>query len=297
MTIYVDPPPSGSSRFGLLEAATVVTGGDPHRLMGVQYQPECGTAHLTIGDCFPVPPPVDSDEGESDQPSTGKITDDGIQSADGVPFAVYHLFACRPIGGGDLAARARASFELAEGLAVEQWFGEYLTDHPDALDITPGGTSLNVIDGLAWLEGFAGSVYGGQATIHGDRTLASALLTAGALSVNGGRLETNLGSRFAAGGGYAETLGDPAGGVTLATDGWLYATGPVGFWRGEVDLNDAFQTSEVLVAATNPGVGTALHNAINETRVLVERQYVGATSCLVAGIKVSRSACCSEAVQ
>jgi len=51
--ITVEPPPPTPYRYGLLEAATVATPADPHAFMGVQFQPECGIAHLTPGACMP----------------------------------------------------------------------------------------------------------------------------------------------------------------------------------------------------------------------------------------------------
>lgn len=284
---FVEPPPGAPSRFGLLEAATVVTPDDPHALMGVEFQPVCGTAHLTVSAC--MDPDLDS-QGEP----VGKTVDDGIGQVEGVAFAVYHLFTCRPVGT-DVAARAAASFEMAEPTAVEQWFGDYLTSHDDAVDLTPATGAVIPVDGLAALEAYAGVTYGGQPVIHGDRGLVSLLLATGQVAVSGGRLQTALGARVAAGGGYLETLLDPDGmSVTPDDEGWLYVTGPVGFWRGTVlNANTGIALNhEPVVAALNPGHtgGTAT----NVSSVLVERPYVGATSCLVGAIRVTRSACCPE---
>lgn len=256
---FAEPPPGAPVRFGLLEAATVAD-TEPHGLLGIDYQPVCGAAHLTPGAC------VDGD--------STKEPDDGADWVSAVPFAVYHLFTCRPIGV-DVPARARASFELAEPIAVEEWFGDYLTN-ASGDDLTPAGGAVSPLAGLGYLEAFAGSVYGGQPVIHGDRGVITLLSDGGAVNAAGGRLTTVLGSRVAAGGGYATTLGDPDGSTSTDDDeGWLYVTGPVGFWRGTI------------INATT-GIALDDEGAHNTASTLVERAYVGATSCILAAVKVSR---------
>lgn len=293
--VYVEPPPGGPARFGLLEAASVASPDDPHTMLGVTYEPVCGMAHLTVGACIPMP--VDS--GDDIIPKT---IDEGIGAVEGSLFAVYHLFACRPVGT-DVGARARASFEMSEHLAVEEWFADYITDHSMTVDLTPASGAVSPQDGLAELEAYAGANYGGTPVFHGDRGLASLLASTSQLSVTNGRLTTVLGGTFAAGGGYLGHLDDPDGqSLTPADEGWLYVTGPVGFWRGSVLQSDAavlenhqlvVSSGQTLTAATNPSQGHA-GTITNETRVLVERPYVGATSCIIGAVRVKRSACCQE---
>jgi hypothetical protein len=290
---FVEPPPGGAARFGLLEAASVVTATDGHALLGVDYTPVCGKAHLTVGACVPMP----VEAGEGGDIIIPKTVDDGVTEVAGDLFAVYHLFSCRPVGI-DIQARARASFELAEGMAVEEWFAAYITAHTLATDLTPAAGAVTPQDGLATLEAWAGANYGGAPVFHGDRGLASLLASTSQVTVVGGRLQTALGGAFAAGGGYLGNLGDPDGqSQTPDDEGWLYVTGPVGFWRSDI-LTDAgadiLQNHQAIIGATNPPghAGTVT----NESRVLVERAYVGATSCIVGAIRVIRSACCPEPV-
>jgi hypothetical protein len=289
MTLYVEPPPSGQSRYGLLEAATVVDSTDPHVAFGVQWQPNCGTAHLTRAACE-AGGSVSSESGV--EAPGDKTVDDGVPLVVADTFTVYHLFECRPVGmsPSDLADRARTTFGSGEGRAVEAWMSTYLATHPDAVDVTPAGGAVAPLDGLGYLEQYAGANYGGQPTIHMDRDVATILASTAALSPSGGRLTTVLGSKVAAGGGY--TLGDPSGAATAATDAWMYVTGAVGLWRGDILSTDPvldLARPETLIAATNPNSNLQVRNAL---RVLLERPYVGGVECIVAAIKVTRSSCC-----
>lgn len=316
--IHVDPPQSGQARFGLLEAASVVDSTDPHAAFGVEFTPNCGTAHLTRSACFEADHPSLTDEsGDIYEPNASKTITDGIPYIEGVPFAVYHLFECRPVGGDDLIARARASFTLSESRAVEEWFSNFIVQHPDAVDLTPATGAVVPIDGLGLLEQWAGQNYGGTPVIHADRDVATLLAATGVIARSGTRLETTLGSRVSAGGGY--NLLDPGQGDTPVGSAWMYVTGAVGFWRSSITVADAFGTSlggstvigsaaELVAAgaavATDtltaayigpPGGGfVAANKADNSQRVLVERQYVGATECVVGAVRVLRSNCCGE---
>lgn len=356
---YVQAPAVSPLPFGLLDVAEVVTGGDPHVGMGLNYEPEfCGAAWPTVGMC--VDPPssagtasvsvtagrvatitgtgepagstyvIDWGDGQVDSAvaldgqtntyagngeyvvtvtntangytaripisvtgstsgpyvanaSFAKNDDDGVAIVVGEPFAVYHMQHCRTVGRySDAQARARRSLELGEGRAVEMAMAARLA--AAAVDVTPTpGTAVDIVDGLALLERYAGINYGGVPTIHAPRDIALMLASRNAVLRLGDHLESVLGSKVAAGAGYEGDVGPIA---TTAGASWVFATGTVLLHQGNI-IESGPQIVTTPPAAPGGGFGST-----NEYRALAERPYVGAWECFVAGIQVKTTSCC-----
>lgn len=201
-----------------------------------------------------------------------KLADDGIQTVIGTPVPVYHLFSCRVIGFEDVQReveeRAMRSLNLGASRALASDF--QLQIATGATDITPSGTAVSLVNGLALLEQYAGTNYGGRPVIHMSRANATRLISLMAVYVVGDHLETALGTLVVADGGY--------GGLSLpsapaAGAGWMYVTGAVNIWQGRTFIGHALE---------NP------YN--NEVNALAERVYVPTYECIHAAVEVTETA-------
>lgn len=254
--IYIDAPSVEQPKYGLLD--TVGPKAGPDKIgFGVQYQSEfCGTAHPYDKPCLPEDPPTEKD------------ADDGITTVIGEPIPVYHLFQCRLVGSEDGTVRARRSLDLGASRAVEEAF--WVEIGTGSTDITPGGTAVNLLDGLALAEQYAGENYGGVPVFHMSRANASRLLTREALVVVGDHLETKLGSLVVAGAGYG---GGSLPSAPAVGAGWIYVTGQVNVWEGDTFVSP--------VVPRNP--------YDNEFLALAERLYVPTYECFHAAIEVTET--------
>lgn len=188
------------------------------------------------------------------------------------PFGVYGGITCRPFGfSGGLAALEK-SFITNEGIGVEKALMQYFThigsSGMNVLDPKGGGTTVDPALGVAALEDDASAHYGGVPTIHMPRGVASVLSNT-QVQFEGNAMFTHLGSKVAAGGGYGNPNLDPDGAAAADGERWLYATGEVVLWRGELVSQEAFDTNT------------------NDMVALVERTYMLAIDCYVAAVKVS----------
>lgn len=202
-----------------------------------------------------------------------KLADDGITTVTGTPVAVYHIFECRLIGFDNVESeateRASESLDLGASRTLESDF--QLSIATGATDITPSGTAVSLVNGLALLEQYAGANYGGRAVIHMSRANALRLISLMAVYVVGDHLETALGTLVIAGGGY--------GGLSLpsapaAGAGWMYVTGAVNIWQGRTFVSP--------IALDNP--------YDNQFKALAERVYVPTYECIHAAVEVTETA-------
>jgi hypothetical protein len=199
-----------------------------------------------------------------------KVADDGVSQTTGVPIVLYHLFTCRLIGDtGDPVQRARRSLELGASRALEEGFGDVIG--ADATDITPSGTAVGVIEGLALAEQYGGENYGGRRVIHADNAVVTYLISQGLVIVTGGHLETLLGSTVVAGPGYADSTGPSA---PAAGAHWMYVTGAVNVWKQEIKVDE--------IALEMPYT--------NEFKALAEQIYVPTYECFAAAVEVTLEA-------
>jgi hypothetical protein len=264
----VAAPPVTPLRYGLLDAAVVVDNPDGHIGLGIEWEPEgCDLVFRTLGACIEAASGVD------------KTINDGIPLVQADAFAVYNLVRCRPVGVDAAALKERAAdgLRLGEGRGVEQAFEEAY--FADAVDLTPSGSPVDMVDGLAILEGYAASVYGGNPTIHIPRGIGTALFSRLAILRGSRTLETGQGSLVASGGGYTGEVGPSAVDADAA---WIFASGTVLAQRNPVQWNPAMAA----VMASSEGEVT------NDIYVLAERTYAVGYECFLVGVQVLTSNCC-----
>lgn len=254
-------------KFGLLSAIQWQDGSDPHSQLGVQWQPyRCDAADLTNGlFCGDV---------TGEPYGVPKTTERGVPLVVASPFAVYGSFSCNPIGMpiDEAFDRARMHLQTGRGRAIERaiQLGEAGNEpsFDSAVDVTPGGTAVSLIEAVALLEQYLGENYGGTGVIHFDRRLATQALSDRLVHAEGDRLYTGLGTSAVAGAGYDLTVG-PAGAAGL----WLYATGSVHGWQSDVGT---FPDSP----------GGAIDRARNNMVVLAEQTFSIGWDCLTAAVEV-----------
>jgi len=256
--IYVEGPVIVEQKYGLLDTIKPKP-GSPHIGLGAIYESEfCGPARAFEAPCVEDPDP--------------KVADDGITVVEGEPIPIYHLFQCRMVGSVSTAEeRARRSLDLGASRAVETGFQTVFAD--GSTDITPGGTAVDVVEGLALLEEYSGEVYGARPVIHTTRANATRLMSRGVLFRAGDHLETGLGSLVVAGSGYGG-LSQPS--APAAGAGWMYATGAVSIWESDTIITEVVQ--KVPFA--------------NEFNALAERIYTPMYECFNAAVEITEKACC-----
>jgi hypothetical protein len=206
---------------------------------------------------------------------------------DGVRFAVYGGVTCKYPGGREVMEEqnegASAAFDKGESTGVERAlmalrFTENAVgaglpgDWPEPPDLTPAGGAVKPQVGIALLEEYAGDVYAGVPTLHVPRGIAGSLMNIGGAEFEGDVLRTQLGSKMAAGAGYAYPNLGPDGVAAPAGERWLYATGEVVIGQGEKVARTAINTED------------------NEIVTLVERPYIAAVDCFAVAIRVTLEA-------
>jgi hypothetical protein len=199
-----------------------------------------------------------------------KLAVDGITLVTGEPIPVYHMFQCRAVGSWDRGVqRAQESLDLGASRVVEGRLAALLAS--GATDVTPGGIAVNLVDGLALLEDYAGLNYGGRPVIHVSRGIALKLIAAQAVFRVGDHLETGLGSLVVAGAGYLSSVGPSA---AAAGAGWMLASGAVTVWKAGADVTEQ--------ALDNPYT--------NQFKALAEGVYVPTYECFHAAVEVDVTA-------
>jgi len=210
-----------------------------------------------------------------DPEAEDKTFNDAPGWQDGADFIGALGLNCKAIGYDFAAEEALASqaYDNAESKFVEKSFAAVrFVDHGDhwsaPTDVTPTpGTAVSVEVGLAILEGDAALHYAGVPTIHTSRTVVSLLAQDGGVNLDGSVIRSDLGSKFASGGGY-ESLAGPDGDAAAAGEYWMYATGEVTILRGEKFVRQEMDRST------------------NEVLILVERPYIGVVDCYAAAVLV-----------
>ncbi len=190
---------------------------------------------------------------------------------DGTRFAAYGILRCRAIGFGydQAEEKARMAYDWAESRIVERnVMAKHFGTAGAKAQILTSGTAVELVNGIAMLEGFFGRFYSGVPVLHATSAMASiATQRNGVSRGTDGLLHTALGSFFVNGGGYMSTV-SPTGVPSAANEGWLYATGPVVIRRGPLVSRRAFNEIN------------------NEVTGFAERQYLVTTDCLMAAVQV-----------
>lgn len=256
-SVYVAAPTATPARGGLLAVANVVD-GDAAQVgaFGAQYLSEvCGIpTRYPDGWCVA---PEDRTEKDFDE----------IDLVEGQPFTIYKGVQCKSLAESlDGWADERLSF--GETVAIERAVMAEVLAQSGTTDLTPAGGAVSLINGVAALEGYASTVYGGIPTLHVPRSVVTRGL---ARDVFDNRLdytiETGQGSLVANGGGYEDNLG-PTGVEAPAGEAWLYITGQVTLVKG-------------------PSVRLGVPDWVNNEAIgLAERTWVPLVECFVAAIRV-----------
>lgn len=225
-------------------------------------------------------------------PST-KTFDNGPLWVDGVKFGAYGGVICKHTDESELAAqddKALAAFIKGESTAVERglmalrfpenedetvdpggmpgtWAGP--ADIADLADVTaPVGAEV----GVALAEEWIASAYNGAGTLHMPRSVASLLAGAKKIEFDGDVLYTPLGTKVAAGAGYAYPNLDPDGTPVVAGSRWIYVTGEVVLLRSEVINKSAHRqdTNEYVTLVERGYVASIDGNVVGAIRVDIE---------------------------
>lgn len=276
----VDPPTFTSLPYGLWDAAQKPSIDNPHWQQGVTWIERCPTGGTTYDECLSV-------TGTGAPPEPAAKTDNVDQTFRGAtPFTVVAEFDCSPVGLNDAATVAADALARVEQQQVEAAFwtgtagGQTLvfphlaadTEVLDAQDIvlqpvaTPVVTGADAVRALGELEAELASCYAGQGVIHVPRSVLPVLAAWDLIVERDGRLFTRAGNLVVVGGGYTGT--GPDGAAPAAGSAWIYATGAVFGYRGEVQM-------------TSPR--DSIDRAANTLRMIAERTYVlGFECCLLA---------------
>jgi hypothetical protein len=261
--VLVEAPSLTAPRYGLFAAANGpftlplhASGG------GIEY--ETGLCLLPYGYAI-----------NCAEPGT-KTFDESIDLVTGDPFAVVLAKQCTAVG---MTPQRWARF-LMEGLtageqaAVEAIFSDETFDQAPGLANAAGVVTLaaaaNVVAGIGALEEWLADLYGPPGVIHIPAVAAHQVQSGGGLRWDGSRWRTALGNIVSFGNYKGLT---PAGAAPAAGHTTFYITGQVHIWRA----GSVFMTP----------YEEALNQATNQLFGYVEREYVVAYDCFVAGVDVT----------
>lgn len=195
---------------------------------------------------------------------------------DGFRFNAYAGVLCKAIGfdRAEAVAEARRVFLAKESMAVEQAFmaQRFVASAGNwgaPSDITPASGAVKPVTGLALLEQAAGQVYAGVPTIHVSRLMGAIMLDSTGIKLDGSIFRSPQGSKVASGVGYGVANTGPTGAAAPAGEQWIYATGEVTVFRGDLIAPDA-----------------QINRDNNEVTVLVERPYIAVVDCFAAAVRV-----------
>lgn len=210
----IDAPVLEPATGGLLDVANVITDAGGYELTyGVQYVP-----HLE-GKNLPVP-------AEGVEKDFEKI--EGLTES--VPFATYRGVDVSFLRYyGDVEGLVEKAYTGSESYGIERAVQEQVLN-PKAEVIALTTDNVRAIIGT--LEQFAADNYSGLPLISGNR-LAITLIE-DALVAEGGKLFTKLGTPVAVAGGYGAD--GPGVAVAGANEAWLYISGQINIWKGEVSV-------------------------------------------------------------
>lgn len=262
--VLVSPPAPPARPYGLFDAAVgpLSLPRIEAEVGGIQYQPDaCGFVHLWASECDPV---------------TGKVFDEGVDTVTADPFIVYASWLCGSIGytPEEIRARLLVRMNLKEQSGVEArlWQGD-AGNGIDGLfaDAISLGTAGCPAEGVRMLEQALADngVQGG--IIHARSGMAAYLGRDHQLIPEVTPKVTNYGTALSLGQGYDGS--GPAGQAPTSTSEWMYATGRVVIWAG--DLLD-YPIREVLDRTTN------------QQYAILERPYMVAVECGIWAVNVTR---------
>lgn len=209
---------------------------------------------------------------------TPKTIDEGMPVGTAEPFSVYTSLNCKNVDIGEVSNFLRERLALSEGRGVEAAFwtgslGQYpaLATDPDVITAPAAGS---VVAAIGALEQKLAERYGGIGVIHAPRSVMPYLADANLIVRDGQtQLRTPLGTRLAFYSGTDGTVGPTGSTPVVPGQVWLYATGAIVAYQGEVDVL--------------PEGGAALNRTTNEVILLAERPWTLARDCVTIAVKAT----------
>lgn len=276
-----------TNEYGLLSAANILTGVDPHwASSGFELEEQlCGSGVVSfVSEC---------------PPATGftKPADRSVEYCHVDPFEVVGSYKCPPIGqpgvsGADAFEIARQRLLRWEGFAVEETFWTGVVSNgsgfvspslafgnPDC-DITPvdvsSGGAVDPVAAISLLEGALGDTTG-CGVIHAPYELGAYLANFLLLVKEGDAYYTPTGFRVVLGHGYPGT--GPSNAAAAADEMWIFGTGPISVLQ-----------SNVLQLPEN--IAEGVNRQVNDLEIRAERTYAVGFSCALFAVRVSLCSLC-----
>lgn len=283
----VNPPAFTPLPYGLWDVAQKPTPPD-HWQQGVTWIDQCPVGDTTYDECLTVTgtgsPPA--------PPAKAPTLEQTFRGA--TAFTVFSEFDCSPVGLADIDTVAEMALARAEHSQVERafWTGTaggqpgivlpHLAADADVFDangillqpaavIAAEGTDAVTLDpatAFGELEQQLDQCYGGEGVIHVPRFVLPTLVALRVVGLTDGVFRTASGNLVVVSGDYPGTR--PDGTAPAAGTSWVYATGPVFAYRGDVFATQRDQSFD---------------RAENTVRMIAERTYVlGFSCCLLAAL-------------
>lgn len=280
--------------YGLLSVVeTRYEVGDPHWRNGVIWESVCGLGGTTYDDDCEIPELADAPL---------KAENVTVYDLGATPFTVFAEVDCSPQGytEAEQYERAMAALTRVESFQVEQSFWTGNVSASGVAEVYPHlaantavyeqgsgwlatvllqtaatqvtGATLDVVEGVARLEGALARCANGQGVLHVTPEVADLMQSQYLLAPpRNGQLRTVLGNLVAVGAGY--TGSSPAG--TSATGvHWAYATSPVFAYRSEaVRLGTSYREN--------------LDRQIDLVKTIAERTYLLGFDCCHLAVPIS----------
>ncbi|MFI7467438.1 hypothetical protein [Nonomuraea sp. NPDC049646] len=241
-----------------------VTDDDIHQLLGVEW--------LAMG-CCPVHStdwcPPDESPG---LPAGKEFCRPENEHADAV--TLYAGIECSTIGWSyeEAVEHVRQALLLGEQRGLEEWFWTHVIA-PEAVDLTPAAGPVSIAQGVAALEGCLAESYGGVGVLHIPTGAAALLGCCNIAHLQGSQIRTLAGNCVVLGAGYSALNTGPDGVPAEPGTAWLAITGPLQIRRGPLDI-------------VPDRAGASVDYRFNDRRVLAERTYVPATTCVTCMIQI-----------
>lgn len=272
----VEPPAFTLLPYGLWDAVEQRTPGNPHWQQGVTWIERCPDGGTTYDECLSV-------TGTGAPPAPAAKSDNVDQTDRGAtPFTIFTEFDCSPVGLADAATAAADALDRVEQYQVEAafWTGTagdqsvafpHLAADTQVLDsqqivLQPAATTCvtgaDAAHALGALEDCLADCYAGQGVIHVPRIALPTLAAWNLIEARDGALFTTAGNRVVVGGGYTGT--GPDGAAPAAGTVWMYATGALFGYRGDVRT---FSPRD------------SIDRSANTMRMIAERTYLLAYEC------------------
>lgn len=281
--LIVNPPTFTPSPYGLLSVAQQVTADGPHWQNGVTWQTSCPSplSRSTYDECIVVT----GSGGEAPPEPAAKIDNVDMLYRGATPFTVYAKFDCALSGMEDALKIAANALAQGESWHVERSFWTGLADgrvvvfphlaadtevvDPQSIELqSPAsvvitGGAIDVATALGLLESALADCYNGVGVIHMPVKALPTFQAHGLVVPQNGKLRTLNGNLVAVGGGYPGT--SPSGATTAADEAWIYATGAVFMYRGDVQIPSDKVSS--------------INRTTNTREMIAERTYVLGWDC------------------